>query len=314
MRRTKTGFSPSVDVMERRVLLSTAAPLLSKPALSGVVRDVKAIIHTLARTEDTAQASAQLTALSSRIPSGPEGLAPSWQSDIGLYRPHSARSIITTQRRILGDLHRYVQGGIDGGSPPVTGSGSATARHSRPGHGGYVHSGARAQSRQRDDSEHDRPGPRGDRPSGGAAGPAAVDHRDDSGAGEFDRALRFRDRDQCLHDDGHQQGGRGPDLRPRLPTSAFRSRSAATTGRFSRSRCSVPISTSPPSDVINPGRFVLQSLFRKGERGASAPCLRGATGQGADAPRSPRTAPSGTDSHSQGRLSPLECFPWRGVR
>ncbi len=123
MRRTKTGFLPSVDVMERRVLLSTAAPLLSKPALSGVVRDVKAIIHTLAKTEDTVQASAQLTALSSRIPSGPEALAPSWQSDIGLYRPHSAKSIITTQRRILGDLYRYVQGGIDGGDPPVTGSG-----------------------------------------------------------------------------------------------------------------------------------------------------------------------------------------------
>ena len=43
-----------------------------------------------------------------------------------------------------------------------------------------------------------------------------------------------------------------------------------------------------------------ESLFRKGERGASAPCLRGPslTGQGADAPRSPGPAPSGTDSHS----------------
>ena len=42
-----------------------------------------------------------------------------------------------------------------------------------------------------------------------------------------------------------------------------------------------------------------QSLFRKGERGASAPCLRGPsfTGQGADAPRSPGPDPSGTDSH-----------------
>ena len=124
MRRTKMSVSPSVDVMEPRVLLSHATPLLSKHALSGVVRDVRAIMGTLAKTENTVQASAQLTGLSSRIPSGPEGLAPSWQSDIGLYRPHSARSLITTQRRILSDLYRYVQGGIEGGDPPVTGSGS----------------------------------------------------------------------------------------------------------------------------------------------------------------------------------------------
>ena len=226
MRRTKMGVLPSVDVMEPRVLLSTAAPLLSKHALSGVVRDVRAIMSTLAKTEDTVQASAQLTRLSSRIPSGPEGLAPSWQSDIGLYRPHSARSIITTERRILGDLYRYVQGGVDGGNPPVTGSGSTTSTTPgqgtggttapvptpRPGHG--THSGAHAKSRQREDSEHDRPGPPGDRPSEGAADPAAVDHRDDSGAGEFDRALQFRDRDQCLHDDGREQGGRGPNSAP----------------------------------------------------------------------------------------------------
>ena len=117
--------------MEPRVLLSTAALLLSQHALTGVVRDVRAIMSTLAKTKDTGQAGAHLTRLSSRIPSGAEGLAPAWQSDIGLYRPHSARSIITTERRILGDLYRYVQGGV-GGNPPVTGSGSTTS--STPGH------------------------------------------------------------------------------------------------------------------------------------------------------------------------------------
>ena len=182
MRRTKMSVSPSVDVIESRVLLSTAAPLLSYHALTGVVRDVRAIMGTLARTQDTVKASAHLTRLSSRIPSGPEGLAPSWQSDIGLYRPHSARSIIATERRILGDLYRYVQGGVDRGNRPVTGSGSTTpttprqgtggvhsrarAHAPRPGHGGHVHARAHAQSRQRADSEHDRPGPLGDRPSG----------------------------------------------------------------------------------------------------------------------------------------------------
>ena len=169
MRRTKMSILPSVDVMEPRVLLSTAAPLLSKHALSAVVRDVKAIMSTLAKTEDTGQASAQLTGLSTRIPSGPEGLALSWQSDLGLYRPQSARSIVTTERRILGDLYRYVQGGVDGSNPPATGSGSTTtptsttsptshAPHnladlhdSRPGRRGDGRSGAHAKSRQRED-------------------------------------------------------------------------------------------------------------------------------------------------------------------
>ena len=136
MRRTKMGVSPSVDVLEPRVLLSTAAPLVSKHALSGVVRDVRAIMSTLAKTEDTVQASAHLTRLSSRIPSGPEGLAPSWRSDIGLYRPHSARSIVATERRILGDLHRYVRGGVDGGNRTVTGSGSTTSPTPGQGTGG----------------------------------------------------------------------------------------------------------------------------------------------------------------------------------
>jgi hypothetical protein len=136
MRRTKMSVSPSVDVMEPRVLPSTAAPLLSQHAMSGVVRDVRAIMSTLAKTKDTVQASAHLTRLSSRIPSGPEGLAPSWRSDIGLYRPHSARSIITTQRRILGDLYRYVQGGVDGSNPPVTGSSSTTSTSPGQGAGG----------------------------------------------------------------------------------------------------------------------------------------------------------------------------------
>jgi hypothetical protein len=127
MRRTKTSILPCVDLMEPRLLLSTAAPLLSKQALSGVVRDVKAIVSTLAKTHDTVQASASLTELSSRLPSGPEELAPSWQSDIGLYRPHSARSIITTERRILGALYNFDQGGLDGGNQPATGSGATTS-------------------------------------------------------------------------------------------------------------------------------------------------------------------------------------------
>ncbi len=126
MRRTKTGALPGVDVMEPRLLLSIATPLLSRHALGGVVREVRAIVNTLAKTENTVQASAQLTGLSSQIPFGSEGLSPSWQSDIGLYRPHSARSIVTMERRIVGDLERFIQDGVEGGIQPVSGSASTT--------------------------------------------------------------------------------------------------------------------------------------------------------------------------------------------
>jgi hypothetical protein len=139
MRRTKIGVSPTVEIMEPRELLSMGAPLVSRHVLSGVVRDVRAIMSTLARTQDVGQASAQLDNLSSRIPSGPAGLAPSWQTDIGLYRPDSARSITTTQSRILGDLRRFVQGGNRAASgsvsptPTTTGPGAGVT--AAPGHG-----------------------------------------------------------------------------------------------------------------------------------------------------------------------------------
>ena len=127
MRRTKTGALPSVDLLEPRLLLSNAAPLLSNHAMNGVVREVRAIVSTLAKTQDIAQASAQLTGLASQIRYGSEGLAPSWQSDLGLYRPHSARSIVTAERRLVGDLDRFIKGGVPGGNQPVTGSGTTTS-------------------------------------------------------------------------------------------------------------------------------------------------------------------------------------------
>jgi hypothetical protein len=126
-KRTKTGVLPGVDGMEPRLLLSTAAPLMSKHALSAVVREVRAIVGTLGKTKDTVLASTQLTGLSSQVPFGSEGLAPSWQSDVGLYRPHAARSIITTEKRIVADLYRFIQSGVDAANRPVSGSGSTTS-------------------------------------------------------------------------------------------------------------------------------------------------------------------------------------------
>src|SRR5262249_47009423 len=52
---------------------------------------------------------------------------------------HSARPIITTQRRILGDLYRYVQGGGPTSNRPMTGSGSMSATTPGPGKGGTAH-------------------------------------------------------------------------------------------------------------------------------------------------------------------------------
>jgi Macro domain len=126
MRRTKTAFLPSVDVMEPRLLLFAAIPLLSHHGLTVVVREVDAIVKTLAKTEDVVQASTQLTGLASQVPSGSEGLAPAWQNDLGLYRPHSERSVITMQKRIVAQLVRFDQLGFDGGNQPVSGSGSTT--------------------------------------------------------------------------------------------------------------------------------------------------------------------------------------------
>jgi hypothetical protein len=127
MRRTKTAFLPNADVMEPRLLLFAPAPLLSHHALTGVVREVNAIVKTLAKTDDVVQASTQLTGLASQIPFGSEGLAPTWQSDFGrLYRPHSTRSVITMQKRIVADLVRFDQRGIEVGNQPVSTSGSTT--------------------------------------------------------------------------------------------------------------------------------------------------------------------------------------------
>ena len=70
MRRAKTSILPGIDTMEPRLLLSTAAPLVTRHELNGVVREIKAIVSSLARTDDTVQASMQLSGLSSQLPVG----------------------------------------------------------------------------------------------------------------------------------------------------------------------------------------------------------------------------------------------------
>jgi hypothetical protein len=132
MRRTKKGVSPSLDVMEPRVLLSHAAPLLSRHAMSGVVREVRAIASTQAETRHTVEASAHFARVASRFPSGPEGGTPSLRRVSGHHRAHSARSILAKERRLLGKLYRAFHG-VEGGHRPVTGSGTTT--YPTPGYG-----------------------------------------------------------------------------------------------------------------------------------------------------------------------------------
>ncbi len=103
--------------MEPRTLLSTGVPLLGGHALRGVVHEVRSIVGKLVRSGDTGRASAALTHLSSRIPSGTEDLAPTWRGDLALYRPGTPGSGMAAETRIIGDLYRYVRGGSVGASP-----------------------------------------------------------------------------------------------------------------------------------------------------------------------------------------------------
>jgi hypothetical protein len=122
MRRAKTNFVPGIATMEPRLLLSTAASLVSRHELTGVVHEIKVIVSSLARTDDTVLASSQLSGLTSRLPSGSERLAAAWQSDLARYRPHSAKSAFSTEQRIINTLKHLVAEGTQSasGSGPTT--------------------------------------------------------------------------------------------------------------------------------------------------------------------------------------------------
>ncbi len=132
MRRTKPRLTPSMDSMETRLLLSAAVRLASAQGLSQFVHEVKAIVNTLARTENTVQANAQLTGLASQISPSSLSLATSWQNDVAFYRPGSQKSAITTQKRIIAELHRY----LDDNAPPGSGTSSTPPSTPSPGTGG----------------------------------------------------------------------------------------------------------------------------------------------------------------------------------
>ncbi len=99
--------------------------------MTEVVREVKAIVGSLGRTDDTVQAGVQLTGLASQMPSRSGVLAATWQSDLGFYRPHSAKSVVTTEQRIIGALYRLV----DENQRPVSGPGSTTSTPPTPNQG-----------------------------------------------------------------------------------------------------------------------------------------------------------------------------------
>ena len=184
-------------------------------------------MSTLARTDDTVQASAQLTGLSSQIPSGSEGLPrrgrttsrsigliprgrPSRPSN-GSSRPALASGLHrrrqpTGIRVWLDDLHHARPGREGVGTPVLTPTPPGT---------GPLRACAHAESRQREDSEHDGPGPGGHSlserlaESGNPTSPRRSRRR------EIRRALQFRHVDRRLHDDEHQPGRRAPKPGPR---------------------------------------------------------------------------------------------------
>jgi hypothetical protein len=137
MRRPSKKIAPGVDALEPRTLLSTGAPLLSERALHAVVHEVRSIMGTLVRTGNTGRAGAELTTLASRIPSGSKELAPTWRSDLALYRPGTPGSGTATRTRILDDLYRYVEGGT-----PATGPVSTTEPAPTQGAAGSGDTGA----------------------------------------------------------------------------------------------------------------------------------------------------------------------------
>ena len=125
MPRIKRGASLRVETMESRELLSGGLPVLTMRAYDAVVGDVKDVMGTLAKTHDFGAAQSSLTKLSSSIPFGRRELSPTWVEDLGIYSPQAPRSGLTMQGRILGDLNRYIQGGVGAGTFRVVGTGSA---------------------------------------------------------------------------------------------------------------------------------------------------------------------------------------------
>ncbi len=259
MRRTKNRVSPSVDVMEPRVLLSTAAPLVVQARVEWS-RSRRQGHHEHAGQDGEHR----------------PGECPSHQALVADFdRTGRARPDVAERHRALSppfhevDHHdgeadprrplRFVQGGVDGGNPPVTGSGP------------------------------DLPPPRAARPppgqgTGGTSTPVPVPSLDSvtiqnttglalvvtvhlrvpqvqqpwitetipaqgnsSVSFDFGTATNaFMTMDVSLAD-----GGQTP---PPFNNLSLCSRSPATTGHFSRSRYLVPTSTSPRSDPRPPLR------------------------------------------------------------
>ncbi len=125
MPRIKRSVSLRVETMESRELLSGVVPVLTMQTYNAVVGDVKNVMGTLAKTHNFSAAQLSLTNLSSSIPFGRQELSPTWVGDLGIYSPQVPRSGLAMQNQILGDLNRYIDGGVSAGTFRVVGPGSA---------------------------------------------------------------------------------------------------------------------------------------------------------------------------------------------
>ncbi len=125
MRRATRKFLPRAEALESKELLSAGLPVLTMHTLHRVDGRISSIMGKLARTNDTAQAREELTALSRVIPYGARHLAPIWRSDLGVYQPGVAGSGKAMNKQVLGDLDRFLIAGVNGKAFRVLGPGSS---------------------------------------------------------------------------------------------------------------------------------------------------------------------------------------------
>jgi hypothetical protein len=106
-------------------MMSGLIPVLTTGTLKAVTVEVERIVLNLARTHQLSRASARLTDLASRIPDGPQELAPVWRNDLACPSLQVPGAWRTFTRQLLADMKHDVAAGVDVGEFRLTGPGAA---------------------------------------------------------------------------------------------------------------------------------------------------------------------------------------------
>jgi hypothetical protein len=122
----KPAFSPGLDALESRELLSTFAPLtIDSTTYRRVAAGIVHAVAVLARTGNVERVEGLLQSLSMRLPDGPQRLLPFWRSDLSGFDRNQAGAAIATRMRLLRDLDSHVLTGVKQGEFRFVGPGSA---------------------------------------------------------------------------------------------------------------------------------------------------------------------------------------------